>query len=214
MSRRGDGFGNEKPYAHSSVLAAHARLATMQSLGIFPRLIRRSARDLLVTDLSSDTLTEQLRRIPNARRRGSPSGRYPVCRMFSRAIARQSLPRHVSSDHDPLFRFHRWRADLGVLEVAEIKTIPGTPPSHSFVVRLIRTIRREYLDRSWFWRQSDLQRKLDDYQAYYNQYRCQTGLGGVTPARRGGAPAPRLHTIDSYRWRPHCDVSFRTPTAA
>ena len=32
-----------------------------------------------------------------------------VCRMFNRAIARQPLPRHVSSDHDPLFRFHRWR---------------------------------------------------------------------------------------------------------
>jgi len=70
--------------------------------------------------------------------------------MFNRAIARQSLPRHLSSDHDPLFRFHRWRANLRVLEVDEIKTIPGTPRSHAFVERLIGTIRREYLDRIWF----------------------------------------------------------------
>ncbi len=137
-----------------------------------------------------------------------------VCRMFNRAIARQPLPRPVSSDHDPLFRFHRWRANLRVLEVDEIKTIPGTPRSHAFVERLIGTIRREYLDRIWFWHQSDLQRKLDHYQAYYNQYRCHTGLGGVTPARRSGAPAPPLAHLDSYRWRPHCDGLFQTPTAA
>ena len=30
-----------------------------------------------------------------------------VCRMFNQIIAGQSLPRHLSSDHDPLFRFHR-----------------------------------------------------------------------------------------------------------
>jgi putative transposase len=30
-----------------------------------------------------------------------------VCRMFNRAIAGQALPKHLSSDNDPLFRFHR-----------------------------------------------------------------------------------------------------------
>ena len=97
-----------------------------------------------------------------------------VCRMFNRAIARQSLPRHLSSDHDPLFRFHRWRANLPVLEVDEIKTIPGTPRSHAFVERLIGTIRREYLDRIWFWNQTDLERKLEDYKVLYSQYRYHT----------------------------------------
>ena len=82
-----------------------------------------------------------------------------VCRMFNRAIARQTLPRHLSSDHDPLFRFHRWRANLRVLEVYQVKTIPGTPRSHAFVERLIGTNRREFLDRIWFWHQSDLERK-------------------------------------------------------
>ena len=33
-----------------------------------------------------------------------------VCRMFNWAIARQTMLRHLSSDHDPLFRFQRWRA--------------------------------------------------------------------------------------------------------
>jgi putative transposase len=34
-----------------------------------------------------------------------------VCRMFNRAIARQRMPRRLSSDHDPLFRFQRWLAN-------------------------------------------------------------------------------------------------------
>jgi putative transposase len=137
-----------------------------------------------------------------------------VCRMFNRAIARETLPKHLSSDHDPFFRFHRWRANLRVLDVDEIKTIPRTPRSHAFVERVIGTIRREYLDRIWFWNQSDLERKLEDYQRFYNQYRCHTGLGGVTPAQWGGTPAPPLAHLDSYRWRPHCRGLFHTPIAA
>ena len=137
-----------------------------------------------------------------------------VCRMFNRAVARQPSPRHLSSDHDPLFRSHRWRANLRLLEVEEIKTIPGTPRSHAFVERLIGTIRREYSDRIWFWSQSDLERKLEAYKTYYNKHRCHTGLAGVTPARRTGAPAPPLARLDSYRWRQHCDGLFQTPAAA
>jgi putative transposase len=33
-----------------------------------------------------------------------------VCRMIQSATATQPLPQCVSTDHDPLFRFHRWRA--------------------------------------------------------------------------------------------------------
>jgi len=137
-----------------------------------------------------------------------------VCRMFNRAIARQTLPRHLSSDHDPLFRFHRWLANLRVLEVGEIKTIPGTPRSHTFVERLIGTIRRELLDRTFFWGQGHLERELEAYQAYYNQHRCHTGLAGLTPAQRSGAPSPPTARLDSYRWLRHCNGLFQTPAAA
>jgi len=37
------------------------------------------------------------------------------CRMSLRALRGQSLPRYLSSDHDPLYQFHQWRANLGVL---------------------------------------------------------------------------------------------------
>jgi len=83
-----------------------------------------------------------------------------ICRMFNRAIAKQTPPKYLSSDHDPLFRFHRWPANLRIFEVDEIKAIPGTPRSHAFVERLIGTVRRDYLDRTLLWNRGNLGRKL------------------------------------------------------
>ena len=137
-----------------------------------------------------------------------------VCRMFNRVIAKQIPPKYLSSDHDPLFRFHRWLANLRILEVDEIKAVPCTPRSHAFVERLIGTLRREYLNRTLFWNQRDLERKLDHYRAYYNRHRCHTGLVGATPAERSGEPPHPVANLESYRWRPHCNVLFQTPAAA
>ena len=78
-----------------------------------------------------------------------------VCQMFNQVIAKQRLPKRLSLDHDPLFRYQRWRANLRVLEIDELKTVPNTPRSPTFIERLIGPIRREYLDRRWFWNQSD-----------------------------------------------------------
>ncbi len=43
-----------------------------------------------------------------------------LCRMFSTAISSQITPRCLSSDNDPLFQYHRWRANLRILDVVEI----------------------------------------------------------------------------------------------
>ena len=47
-----------------------------------------------------------------------------VCRTFNCAISGQPLPKHLSTDNDPLFRLHRWLANLRVLEIDEIKSVP------------------------------------------------------------------------------------------
>ena len=39
-----------------------------------------------------------------------------VSRMFNRAIADHPPPVWISTDHDSLFRFHRWLANLRILE--------------------------------------------------------------------------------------------------
>src|SRR5476649_23498 len=111
-----------------------------------------------------------------------------VCRMFTHARARQPLPKHLSTDHDPLFRFHRWLANLRVLGIDEIKSIPYTPVSHPFVERLIGTIRREYLDQTLFWNSLDLERKLEEFKVYYNSSRVHQSLNGITPAEHSGKP--------------------------
>jgi hypothetical protein len=69
-----------------------------------------------------------------------------VCRMFNQSRAGQLLPKRLSSGHDPLFQFHRWRANLRILDIDEIKSVPFVPRSHPFIERLIGTLRREYLD--------------------------------------------------------------------
>ncbi len=98
--------------------------------------------------------------------------------------------RYISSDHDPLFSFQRWQANLRVLGIEELKTIPYTPLSHPFIERLIGTIRREYLDQMLFWNAGDLERKLADFRAYYNGYRIHYALEGNTPSEMSGEPVP------------------------
>jgi putative transposase len=52
---------------------------------------------------------------------------------------------NLSTDHDPLYRFHQWQANLRVLEVMEIKTMPYVPLSHLFVERLVGTLMKRVL---------------------------------------------------------------------
>jgi hypothetical protein len=54
-----------------------------------------------------------------------------LCRMFKLAIRGvTAVPKYLSSDHDPLYRFHQWEANLRILGVTEIKTVPYVPWSH------------------------------------------------------------------------------------
>ena len=85
-----------------------------------------------------------------------------LCRMFNDATSGQGWPEHISSDNDPLFQYHRWKANMRVLEIIEIKSLSHVPMSHPFVERLIGSIRREVLDQTLFWTATDLENKLQD----------------------------------------------------
>jgi putative transposase len=101
--------------------------------------------------------------------------------MFNDATSRQGWPKYISSDNDPLFQYHQWKANLRVLEIEEIKSLPHLPMSHPFVERLIGSIRRELLDHTFFWTATDLENKLREYQRYYNTCRTHSGREGTTP---------------------------------
>ena len=136
-----------------------------------------------------------------------------LCHMFNRAMRRQPAPTYLSSDHDRLYQFHQWQANLRILDVEAIKTVPYAPLSHPFVERLIGTIRRECLDRTLFWTAADLELKLLDFQNYFNGHRTHAGLGGMTPEPRTGEDSARA-SVSGYRWRAHCRGLYQTPIAA
>jgi hypothetical protein len=51
-----------------------------------------------------------------------------LCRMFNAAIQGRGAPRHLSTDHDPLFEAHRWTANLRILTTSNSRptgVIPG-----------------------------------------------------------------------------------------
>ena len=137
-----------------------------------------------------------------------------LCRMFNTAVAGNGAPKRLSTDNDPLFTFHRWKANLRVFEIEEIKTVPFVPSSHPFVERLIGTIRREFLDHTLFWGQLDLERKLDAFRRYYNAERVHSSLGGKTPAEIAGGPAPTIANISDFAWKSTCEGLVDLPRAA
>jgi len=113
-----------------------------------------------------------------------------VCRMFNSVVS--GTPTRVSTDNDPLFEFHRWKANLRILDVDEIKTVPLVPLSHPFVERLIGTIRRDFLDQVPFWNATDLARELEASQHYYNVQRVHSSLDGAPPGSTAGNSRPRF----------------------
>jgi putative transposase len=131
--------------------------------------------------------------------------------MFNQATSKQSWPTYLSSDNDPLFQYHRWKANLRVLDIEEIKSVPHVPMSHPFVERLIGSIRRELLDHTFFWTATDLENKLQCYHDYYNEHRCHSSRNGKTPMESGGN---KVVDLGSYRWEKHCRGLFQLPAAA
>jgi len=137
-----------------------------------------------------------------------------LCRMFNQAIAGRALPVRLSFGHDRLFAFHRWRANLRILEIESVRSVPYAPVSRPFVERLIGTIRREYLDRLFFWNAVDLASKPEQFRAYYNELRVHQSLEGATPAEKGGGRVGPSAQLDRYRWERHCQGLFELPVAA
>jgi putative transposase len=134
-----------------------------------------------------------------------------LCRMFNEATSNHGWPERISTDNDPLYRYRQWKANLRVLDIEEVKSLPHVPMSHPFVERLIGSIRRELLDQTFFWTAADLENKLMDYQAYYNQHRCHSSRDGDTPI---SSETDKVVDLAKYRWKDHCRGLFQLPIAA
>jgi len=83
-----------------------------------------------------------------------------------------------------------------------------------YVERLIGTIRREFLDHVVFWNGRDLERKLSDFEAYYNAVRSHASLEGHTPLEVVSGRANGRAEVDHVRWAYHCRGLVQLPVAA
>jgi putative transposase len=113
-----------------------------------------------------------------------------------------------------MVNFYWWQANLRVLGIEQVRSIPHIPISHPFVERLIGSVRRELLDQTFFWNAGDLERKLHDVQKYYNEDRCHLGISGVTPLQKTTEKNAVALNLDDYRWKNRCRGLFQLPIAA
>jgi transposase InsO family protein len=134
--------------------------------------------------------------------------------MFNTAIAKMGVPKYLSSDNAPLFTYHRWRANVRILDIDELKTVPYTPNSHRFVERLIGSLRRELLDQVFFGDIVDLKRKLGAFQLYFNNARTHVSLDGNTPAETSGDVVTYPASLRNFTWEKHCGGLYELPVAA
>lgn len=130
-----------------------------------------------------------------------------ACRAINH-ICKGSNPGTLSTDNDPVFRYHRWKATLRLLEIEEIKTLPFAPQSHPFVERLIGTVRRELLDHTLFWTATDLEQKLAAFQRYYNEHRVHSALKNAAPVESSQA---KPLVLAKFRWQSYCRGLFQLP---
>lgn len=137
-----------------------------------------------------------------------------LCQMFNLIVPPNALPKRISHDHDPLFRFHQWTRNMDILGIEEIWTVPFVPISHPYVERLNETVRKELLDRILFYGEGDLLRKLGQYQDYFNKARVHSGIDGEVPGFRYSSQKPITISPKDLQWKHYCNGLFSVPIAA
>ena len=88
------------------------------------------------------------------------------------------------------------------------------PTSHPFVERVIGTVRRELLDKTFFWNANDLQNKLNQFQRYYNDKRGHSSLSRKTPANKANEKKANVISINKHEWESFSRGLFQLPMAA
>ena len=69
-------------------------------------------------------------------------------------------------------------------------------------------------DHALFWNARDLERKLADFQAYYNEVRSHASLRGHTPLTFAGGHTVARAELNNVRWVSHCRDLVQLPVAA
>jgi hypothetical protein len=151
------------------------------------------------------------RRLFSPQHRGKPGPKGPSKDLVEAIL---EMKRRNSRYGCPRIAQQLWLANLRILEINEVKTVPYTPISHPFVERLIGSVRRELLDQVFFWNSVDLERKLGCYRLYFNHSRTHASLDGNTPADRSDNVVTHPAALRNFTWEKHCGGLFELPVAA
>ena len=130
----------------------------------------------------------------------------PKRRMLILASFRPSWLAFIGHTSDSLWSVDLFRCESIVLRSYWL--------SHPFVERLIGTVRREFLDHVLFWNVRDLERKLTEFQVYYNEERSHASLNGHTPLTFATGHTTVPADLNHVRWVSHCRDLVQLPIAA
>ncbi len=130
--------------------------------------------------VACDTFTKEIMEVQVFRGRDWISAN-DVAATLGRVLSRfKRRPQKIVHDRDPLFGGQVMRM-LAVEEIKQLKSPPRYPTMNCFAERTIQSIKHELLDHVRAESPEDLQRLLDEFAVWFNQYRAHEGLGGITP---------------------------------
>ena len=106
---------------------------------------------------------------------------YWVAGTIAQAFARfKRRPQNLIHDRDPLFKGQVMRL-CSVAEIKELKIPPMYPVMGCFVERTIQSVKFELTHHIRVRDGDELQKYLDEYQLWFNNYRPHQAIGGLTP---------------------------------
>jgi putative transposase len=137
-----------------------------------------------------------------------------LCRMFNAAIHGQGTAQHLSTDHDPLFEAHRGRRIFGFWRSTKSRPYLLCPcHTHSWNGWSARC-GENFSTMCCSGNAGDRERKLADFQVYYNAARSHASLDGHTPLTLAGGHAAAHAELNNVRWVSPCRDLVQLPVAA
>ena len=96
-----------------------------------------------------------------------------------------------TSSRDRDHAFDGWAETAKAMGIEEVLTAPRSPWQNPFVERVIGSLRRECLDHVIVWNERSLRRHLEQYLAYYHEWRTHLSLDKDAPVSRAVQPPTR-----------------------
>jgi putative transposase len=137
-------------------------------------------------------LSHDRRRIVHLNVTAHPTAAWTV-QQIREAWPWDTAPRFVIRDRDAVYGLALQQVTQ-TMGIEDVVTAPRSPWQNPFVERVIGTLRRECLDHVIVWNERALRRHLQQYLAYYHEWRTHLSLGRDAPVPRA-EPPPTCGTL-------------------